>query len=139
MNIYQNDSNLLEDKDYQEFLKENPEYGYLKIRASAANEAIPIKNVDIVVSKKIGNNNVIFYEGKTDESGMINDIKLPSPEKIKSDEEVPKFTEYEILATYEPQNINKRYKVSICCDIVAIQYIRIIPNNNLELRDYYGN
>lgn len=138
MNIYANDKNLLEDKDYQEFLQNNPDMGYLKIRASAANEAIPIKNVKITVSKKIGNNNVIFFEGVTDESGMINDINLPSPEKVQSDEEVPKFTEYEVTAVYEPQNMNKKYTVSICCGIGVIQYVKVIPNPNLEMRNYYG-
>lgn len=131
---YISDKSLLDDKAYQDFLKENPSYGFLKIRASAANEAVPISNIKIKVSKEIGNNNVIFYEGITDESGMINNIKLPSPVKITSDLEKPKFTDYKLTAINEMENIDKEYTISICCGITVIQYINIIPKVSGEIR-----
>ena len=48
--------------DYLNFISNNPGYSTLKVRASAANEAYPIANVDIEVSKIIGEYEVIFYE-----------------------------------------------------------------------------
>ena len=68
---------------YQQFLKDNPSNGYLRIRAFAANQAIPISNLNITVSKMIDNNNVIFFEGATNSSGLIERITLPVP-KIDS-------------------------------------------------------
>ena len=120
------DPKLQMDPDYQKFVRDNPGMGYLKIRASSINEAIPASGINIRVSKVIGNNNVIFFEGATDESGMINDVVLPAPRAITSDLEVPNFTEYKITATGD--DINQEYTISICCSITIIQYINVIPS-----------
>lgn len=119
------DEVLKNDPSYQQFLQDNPGFGYLKIRASSINEAIPVSGINIRVSKVIGNNNVIFFEGATDNSGMINDIVLPAPKAITSDEEVPNFTEYKLEAN--SKDINEEYTISICCSITIIQYINVIP------------
>lgn len=120
------DKSLQNNPDYQKFVENNPSFGYLKIRASSINEAIPVSGINIRVSKVIGNNNVVFFEGATDESGMINDIVLPAPRAITNDLEVPKFTEYKLEAT--GTNIDEEYTISICCSITIIQYINVIPN-----------
>ena len=74
MNINVDDLSLKSNELFQEFLRNNPGRGYLKIRATAASEALPVSGVSIVVSKKIGNDNIIFFTGQTDNSGMINGI-----------------------------------------------------------------
>lgn len=135
MELFYTDKLLLNDVDYQEFLKNSPGTGYLKIRATSANEAVPVANLNIKVSKEIGNNKVIFYEGKTDYSGMINNIVLPAPMSITNDLEIPKFNTYKIEA-YD-DNIKQEYNISICCSFTVIQYINVTPNN--ELRFYNGN
>ncbi len=129
---------LKNNKDYQLFISQNPGTGTLKIRASSANEALPISNVKIIVSKKIGNDTIIFFEGQTDNSGMINNIKLPTPRKIQNNEEIPIFTEYDLEAKYEPSNFYKKYEISLCCSISIIQYINITPNVNYEMRNKNG-
>ena len=129
---------LKNNKDYQLFTSQNPGVGTLKIRASSASEALPISNVKIVVSKKIGNDTIIFFEGQTDDSGMINGIKLPTPRKIQNNEEIPIFTEYDLEATYEPSNFYKKYEISLCCSISIIQYINITPDINYEMRNKNG-
>ena len=124
---YFNDESLKNYSKYIEFINNNPGKGYLKVRASAANEAIPISNINIKITKNIGNYRVIFYEGKTDYSGMINDIVLPSPRKIINDEVAPNFTDYNLHATGSSQNIDLNYTISICCGITVIQYINVTP------------
>lgn len=124
---------LQNDSAYQTFLKENPGRGTLKIRATSANEALPIKDVNIVVSKKIGNNTIIFFDGQTDDSGMINNIKLPTPTAIQSDEEPPNFTSYQLHAVYNPDKFDKYYDVSLCCGFSVIQYINITPSIESEV------
>lgn len=124
---YFNDESLKNDPSFVEFLNNNPGKGYLKVRATAANEAVPISNINIKVTKNIGDYKVIFYEGKTDYSGMINDIVLPSPRGVSNDEVAPVFTDYNLEATGSSQNINLNYKISICCNITVIQYINITP------------
>ena len=130
---------LQNDQDYQQFLKDNPSRGTLKIRVSSASQALPIENVKIVVSKKIGNNTIIFFDGKTDESGMINNISLPTARRVQSDLDVPQFTTYLIHATYDPEKFDKFYDIGLCCGVSVIQNINITPNISLEMRNNYGN
>ena len=63
-------------KSYQDFIKNNPGKGNLKIRAYAASEALPVSGLRIVVSSTINNQKIIFFDGLTDSSGMINTISL---------------------------------------------------------------
>ncbi|MBR4618285.1 MAG: hypothetical protein IKO49_03170 [Bacilli bacterium] len=129
---------LNNDQSYQNFLNDNPGIGTLKIRATSASEAIPINNVLITVSKEIGNNTIIFFEGRTDESGMINGIKLPTPVRVESDEDVPKFTTYQLRAVYSNNSFDKTYDISLCCGVGVIQYINITPDIKAEVRNSYG-
>ena len=130
------DEALKNDSSYLDFIKNNPGYSTLKVRASAANEAYPIEGVSIVVSKVIGNYDVVFYEGKTDSSGMINNIILPSPRAIQNDMEVPSFTEYQLIAKSEVDDFYKVYNFSVCCGITVIQYINITPKVTEERYGY---
>ena len=41
--------------------------------------ALPVSGLDVVVSTKYDGMNIIFFRGKTDASGMIENIKLPAP------------------------------------------------------------
>ena len=131
ININENDK-IINDSAYQDYLKDNPGTGYLKVRASSASEAMPIEGVNIIVSKKIGDNTIIFYDGKTDSSGMINNIKLPTPRRITNNEEAPSFSTYNLRAVYPTDNFDKTYDISLCCSITVVQYINITPDVSLE-------
>lgn len=126
-NIYITDENFINTKSYQDFMNANKGVGILKIRASAANSAIPISNLKITVLKVIDNNNVIFYEGVTNESGVIENINLPAPSSNISDLTVPESMTYDIIAIYNGDNIRQTYKVNIYDKIVVIQNINIVP------------
>lgn len=130
---------LVNNQTYTEFIKNNPGMGTLKIRATSASEALPIKDVNIVVSKQIGNDTYIFFEGKTDESGMINNIKLPTPVRITDNLDEPKFTSYKIRAEYSRDKFDKTYEISLCCGSGLIQYINITPIVNMEVGNSSGN
>ena len=114
---------------YQQFLKDNPSNGYLRIRAFAANQAIPISNLNITVSKMIDNNNVIFFEGATNSSGLIERITLPVPKIDSNNLDAPNSTDYTITATYN--NDNKIYKVNMYENVYVVQDINIVPNMNM--------
>ena len=135
--VYLNDENLLTSSEYQQFIKDNPSTGYLKIRASAASQAIPINNLKVTVYKIIGNNRVIFFEGYTNDSGIIEKISLPAPPLNPNDEIVPKSTTYDIETTYLKDNLKQIHKVNIYENICVVQTINIIPNN-YKVDEYYG-
>ena len=136
MNTYNiNDNNYKNSPEYQNFLKDNPEIGYLKIRAYAASGAVPVSGVGIVVSKDINNNKIIFFEGTTNESGIIEKIALPAPKLDPNDLDIPNKITYDINVTYNPDNISNIYKVNIYEKIRVIQNINIVPNLKVSKGD----
>ena len=120
---------------YQNFIATNPSEGYLKIRASAASQALPISGLKIVVSKDIDNNNIIFFEGATNSSGVIEKIVLPAPKLDPNNLDAPKSTTYLIKATYEPDNLNDTYRVNIYENIYVVQTINVVPTLNVMAGD----
>ena len=128
MNIYMfDDEAFVGSSLYNSFIKENPSFAYLNIRTSAAFEAVPISGVRIIVSKMFDNNKIIFFDGITDMSGMINDIKLPTPSLVSDDLDLPKGIVYDIEAIYESDNIDRNYKVLMYPGIHVVQNINLIP------------
>ena len=138
MNNYNiNDEELNNSLEYQNFIKENKGEGYLRIRAYGASEAVPIKGLKIVVSTLIDDNTrVIFYEGETDSSGMIERLNLPAPKRGDDNLVIPKWTVYDIRATYN--DITEIFKVNLYDGICVQQVINITPSS-LVRGFNYGN
>ena len=128
-NISVNDVNS---KEYQEFLKNNPGRGTLNIRVSSLSQAIPISNLKVVVSKIIGKDNVIFFEGYSDSSGIISSIILPTPKLNQDDLKIPSSVTYDILATYTPDKISERFEVNMYENVSVLQNINIVLKNREE-------
>ncbi len=129
MNTYSvNDENFINSSSYQNFIKENNAVGFLKVRAFAASQAIPISGLKVVISKIIDDNNVVFFEGFTNESGVIERIALPVPRLDYSSMEAPIATVYDITTTYIPDNVTRIYKVNLYDDIYVVQNINIVPD-----------
>ena len=125
-----NDESFKETNEYKNYMIENPELGYLNIRAYAANSAIPITGLIVIVSKIINNRKVIFFEGETDNSGVISSIALPTPKVSSDDEVIPLSQDYDITAIYNSDNLI--YKVKMFSNIQVLQNINIVPNLRLE-------
>ena len=123
-NIYI-DENLINSSEYQEFIRKNPSYGSLTIRVSTASGAIPISNLKVTISTVIGKNNVIFFEGYSDSSGIIESISLPAPRLNQDDLVIPNGTTYNILATYVPDNLSKNFEVEIYEGVNVVQKINV--------------
>ena len=130
MNTYNiNDKAFQKTKSYKDFVNNNPKNGFLKIRAYAASQAIPIKGLKILISKNIDNNNVIFFEGDTNESGVIEGIVLPAPVLNNNDLIVPNSVIYDITATYFEDDFKRTYKINIYENVYVVQNINIVPSN----------
>ena len=117
-------------EEYKEFINNNPEVGYLNIRAYAANLAIPIAGLEIKVSKEINDKKVIFFSGKTDNSGLISNINLPTPSANNNDEVAPSSSEYEVSVKYNEENL--LFKVVMYAKISVLQNISVVPNLRLD-------
>ena len=115
--------------EYQKFRQENPSTGNLKVQVFTADQAIPIANTQIYITKQIGNYNVLFFQGVTDSSGIIDNIILPapSPEYNIEEFETPKFTTYTLIASNDEYKKIKQYQISMFGDVKVLQYIKITP------------
>ena len=127
-NIKITDSNFMNSDIYKRFMDENSGRGNLNIKASFANQAMPITNLRVVVSKEIENINVIFYEGITNISGIVGKISLPTPPLNNDDLVVPEMTVYKIIAIYNNQEYS--YNVNMYDGICVVQNINIVPSND---------
>lgn len=136
MNTYNfNDASFKNTSSYQNFVNANPSEGYLKVRASAASQALPISGLEIVVSKMIDGNKIIFFEGTTDTSGVIEKITLPAPKLNADNLAAPQSTTYDVNATYLPDNLNDIYRVNIYENIYVIQTINVVPTLSVMAGD----
>ena len=113
------------DKIYQEFLKENPENGILKVQVFMANQAIPIANVNILIEKEISNETLDFYFCLTNESGIIEAISLPAP-KIE-DNDKPKYVSYQLIVKHPNYQGPTTYTIPIYSGQKMLQYVVLKP------------
>ena len=128
MNTYNiNDENFINSDIYKSFIKDNPVNGYLKIRAYSASQAIPVRGLKIVVSTEYNGDIIVFFNGFTDTSGVIEKITLPAPRLTSDNLDVPSKIVYDIKATYPNNLVDLKYQVNIYEDIFVIQNINIVP------------
>jgi len=123
-----NDESFKRTDSYKNFMTNNPDNSNLKIQASRANSAMPVADVEVIISHIIDEYKVIFFDGKTNESGIIENISLPVPKLDTNDMNIPLSTTYNIEAIYTKENIDVLYKAKMFSGIDAIQNININPN-----------
>ncbi|MBR1413481.1 MAG: hypothetical protein IJ574_02275 [Bacilli bacterium] len=139
MNTYYiKDQEFLNSKIYQDYLKDNPSEGMLRVRAFAANQAVPVKGMEIIVSTVYENSKIIFYDGLTNESGVVENINLPAPKLNPDNLDAPNAAKYDIEAKYVPDNIDTFYKVNIYEDICVVQNISVVPKVDLNVGGFNG-
>ena len=129
-----NDTIFKQSKTYQDFIKANEANGLLTIRAYAANKALPIEGMRVIVYKIIDNKRIIFYDGKTDNSGLIENINLPTPIISNDDLVVPPSEDYDIEAMYDNQDLI--FKIKMYSNISVNQNINVVPLLRLDGSSY---
>lgn len=110
---------------YEDFLKHNQGLGLLKIKTFIGNTYLPISKVKIEVYKEFKDKKQIFFTGYTGESGLIDNISLPSPSKQANYQNGA--STYQIEAkhpSYEDKTIDTVY---IYDGIKSIQQIEMLP------------
>ena len=127
--------------EYKNFIKENPSVGKIKILAFTAYGAVPIENAEILITKKVGNKEILFYRGFTNSSGVISNIDLPAPIYVEKPEfdDIPKYTMYDLTAIHEGYETIKKYRVGMFGNVKIIQYVKMTPKIALEGVEENGN
>lgn len=115
--------------DYQGFVGVNPKQGSLKVMAFTAYQAIPIENAEIIITKEIGGNNVLFFRGYTDSSGIIDNISLPAPTSGYDDDnfQTSSTTAYKLTVVKDKYESVKQYIINMIGDVKVLQYIKMTP------------
>lgn len=113
---------------YQEFLDRDKEYGLLKIQAFTARQALPISGVKVTVSKKFSDMDKVFFEGETDSSGIIDNIKLPTTAKSLSEspEDVLPYSIYDFKSSHPQYQTENADQIQIFPNIKSIQPVTVI-------------
>lgn len=116
---------------YQQFLDRNPQKGYLKVQAFAAQQAIPVNNVSIKISKEFTDGEHVFFQSVTDSSGIIENISLPAPAEIisESPSNLTPYSVYDVTASHPNFSLDIPPDIQIFSDTKSILPIRLIPNN----------
>lgn len=85
-----------------EYLERYCEQGILRVQAFRGQQAIPVEGVHVTVRCPIGGDQMIFFQGETDSSGIIDPILLPAPkpETSLSPGQDDPCSEYEIIAEH---------------------------------------
>ncbi len=122
------DESFKNTNDFLEFKNLNPGIGRLKIRAFAANEALPVSNVHVVVSCLFHDMKIVFFDGVTDASGMTSVIELPTPRNNSDDLIVPEAINYEVESEDVEMNNKQSFVVKMYNGICVVQNIIIVPN-----------
>lgn len=111
---------------HADYLKNNPGSGLLRIQVYTVNQAFPLEDVEVKVYKEIDGKRVVFFNGVTDSSGIIDNINLPTKEVKKEVESASDImsTDYIIEAKYPKTGVAQDYIVSIYDDLKVIQPIK---------------
>ena len=128
-----NDISFKQSDTYQNFVS-NTSSGLLTIRAYAANKALPIEGMRVIVYKILDNKKIVFYDGKTDNSGLIENINLPTPTISNNDLVVPPSEDYDIEAMYDNQDLI--FKITMYANITVNQNINVVPLLRLDGSSY---
>ena len=128
-------------ESYKKFIEENPSTGRLKVEVFTAYKAVPIPDTEILITKDIDGSKVLFFRGLTDSSGMISNIELPSPAENKNFKpgDDAQYAMYDVTAIHEGYERIKKYDVAIFGNTGVIQYIKMIPEINMEGIDQNGS
>ena len=60
------------------FLDAHPERGTLRVQVSTGRGLFPVEGARVEVYRDFGDQRAVFYEGVTDRSGIVDDIRLPA-------------------------------------------------------------
>ena len=122
MNTYNiNDENFINSDIYKSFIKENPvnDWNIYKTKEASNEIGLLAEFIESII--------IIFYDGFTDTSGVIEKIVLSAPRLTSDNLDVPSKIVYDIKATYPNNLVDLKYQVNIYEDIFVIQNINIVP------------
>ena len=117
---------------YNDFMKKNPDKGFLKVQITTTNGLLPVEGVRVRIYKDIGEYNVLFFDGLSDSSGIIDNIILPAPRALSfTSLNVPEYSIYGMLLEKDGFK-NKSINISVFSNIKVLQSVLIEKEISIE-------
>ena len=115
--------------DEEAFMRQNPESGFLRVQVFAANQAFPIQNASVVVSKVFGGNIRVFFTAQTDANGIMSRITLPAPDRELADSPsaLQPYSTYNIVVTHPRFTEVRIDDVAVFDSVETVQNVEMIP------------
>ncbi len=115
---------------YSQFLSENPYTGYLKVQAFRGEQAFPVPDVQVRITRNFTDGERVFFEGATDQNGIIDGITLPAPSAENSlMPNGPINTAVYTLTAQHPIYRAVRIPFAVYEGITAIQPLQLLLEN----------
>jgi hypothetical protein len=106
------------------------ETGYLSIRVGTAGGALPVVGADVRIVGKDLENQGLIYLLTTDQSGKIQAVALPAPQKALSqnpDSAAESYSTYDVTVFKEGFYTQRIQALPIFSTITSTQFIELIP------------
>ena len=120
-------------ENYEDFLKNNIGRGTLKIHTLIGNTFFPVQDVKVEVYKMFGDEKKVFFSGTTSDSGMIDDIILPT--MSRRDDYLNGAVKYQISVKSDNYDSEDVMDVYIYDGIKSIQKIEMTPIEYVKFKD----
>lgn len=88
--------------DLEAFLEEHPQPGTLRIQAFRGDQVYPVPDVHVTMTREFDGETKTFFQGKTNQSGIIDPILLPGakPAETLDPEDARSTATYTVTATH---------------------------------------
>jgi hypothetical protein len=113
----------------EDFLRLNPESGFLRVQVFAANQAFPIPNATVVVRKHFPAQDCVFFKTQTDASGIMSRITLPAPDRLLADapSAMQPYATYDVIVTHPLFTEVHLADVAVFDSVETVQNVEMIP------------
>ena len=95
----------------------------------AANQAFPIPNATVVVSKHFPAEDCVFFKTQTDASGIMSRITLPAPDRLLADapSAMQPYATYDVRVTHPLFTEVRLADVAVFDSVETVQNVEMIP------------
>ncbi len=117
---------------FDEFRGECNRYGVLRVETYGSNGLYPVGNSRVIVYKEIGGEKYYIYDSHTDSSGILDNLRLPAPDKALSETEqgsggLSPYATYNIFVSHPGFISTHLENVPIFDSTVSIQSVEMLP------------
>ncbi|MBE6755016.1 MAG: hypothetical protein E7555_00945 [Ruminococcaceae bacterium] len=124
-------------RNVDEFRARNRGEGTMRVQAFSGQQAFPVVNANVVISKNFTDGTYTFFDDLTDTSGIIDNMSLTAPESgvANEDNEILPYSTYTIRVTHPFFRTTVYNNVPVFDGITSIQPVNLVPKTGTPIDD----